>query len=709
MGGVLEVKGESSRRRVRVPFGTDLIVGSPFRCGRAPRPTRRRCGSRPGAAGSRSRLARPSTRAPSPAGSTSATVAGRGPRQDGKRPGHASSASAARSTSRRSRAGSRSTDAGAPVRANTVNGRVEIGMSGAEDVRADSVSGPVTIELPRGRASETSLISVSGRCECETLRGRRLLRDRANGQWADPVSSSGDDHGHRRGGLHRSRRFHRVHRAPPATTKRCGCSACRIGSSAACSRPTRASSRSSATDSCSSSTEPCSAVTTMFDVLDAFEAAAEDEMLPLWVRVGGHWGSPSRGATTSSGTTRTWRHGLSTWRRRASCSSAEALVQAGDHDGVEFSELGPVMMKGLVEPMSLFRAEAPACRRATADMPQSRRNLRRSSPGRDFVAADGFVHQLPDTDPAETREWFESLDAVVERRWHRPRPLPADPAARPRDRRATSASPPRSPRPTSTRFRPSRSRGSPATRPSSAASARTCGGTRWRWWTAPITDSTGSAVTSPPTRRPRRSTRSGFNHFFHGKDDGGHGDQVFIQGHAAPGIYARAFLEGRLTEDQLDAFRREVDGNGLLVVSASPAHAGVLGVPDRLHGPRPAERGRAGADQPVPAAPRARRHQPVEGVVLRRRRRDGRARVQGRPLDRGPREARQPDLRRELQPAAARRSGARRRQDHPRARDGVPRRGMERDQGDLGARVGCAARGRRRRRARAADERDGRR
>ena len=55
----------------------------------------------------------------------------------------------------------------------------------------------------------------------------------------------------------------------------------------------------------------------------------------------------------------------------------------------------------------------------------------------------------------------------------------------------------------------------------------------------------------------------GFNHFFRGKSDGGFGDQVFIQGHAAPGIYARAFLEGRLTEEQLDRFRRETDGNGL--------------------------------------------------------------------------------------------------------------------------------------------------
>jgi pyruvate dehydrogenase E1 component len=56
----------------------------------------------------------------------------------------------------------------------------------------------------------------------------------------------------------------------------------------------------------------------------------------------------------------------------------------------------------------------------------------------------------------------------------------------------------------------------------------------------------------------------GFNHFFRGKDAEGMGDQVFFQGHAAPGVYARAFLEGRLSESQLDHFRREVEpGAGL--------------------------------------------------------------------------------------------------------------------------------------------------
>lgn len=56
----------------------------------------------------------------------------------------------------------------------------------------------------------------------------------------------------------------------------------------------------------------------------------------------------------------------------------------------------------------------------------------------------------------------------------------------------------------------------------------------------------------------------GFNHFFRGKAADGMGDQVYYQGHAAPGIYARAFLEGRLTESQLDHFRQEVvPGQGL--------------------------------------------------------------------------------------------------------------------------------------------------
>ncbi|MGE5667933.1 MAG: pyruvate dehydrogenase (acetyl-transferring), homodimeric type, partial [Betaproteobacteria bacterium] len=55
----------------------------------------------------------------------------------------------------------------------------------------------------------------------------------------------------------------------------------------------------------------------------------------------------------------------------------------------------------------------------------------------------------------------------------------------------------------------------------------------------------------------------GFNHFWHGVSDRHGGDLVFVQGHSAPGVYARAFLLGRLTETQLDNYRQEVDGKGI--------------------------------------------------------------------------------------------------------------------------------------------------
>ena len=54
----------------------------------------------------------------------------------------------------------------------------------------------------------------------------------------------------------------------------------------------------------------------------------------------------------------------------------------------------------------------------------------------------------------------------------------------------------------------------------------------------------------------------GFNHFFHGKGDNYDGDQIYFQGHASPGIYARAFLEGRLTIEQMNNFRRELKPGG---------------------------------------------------------------------------------------------------------------------------------------------------
>ena len=72
----------------------------------------------------------------------------------------------------------------------------------------------------------------------------------------------------------------------------------------------------------------------------------------------------------------------------------------------------------------------------------------------------------------------------------------------------------------------------------------------------------------------------GFNHFFRGKDHPGGGDQVFFQGHASPGMYARAFLEGRLDEHDLNGFRQEkshiVDGR----VRALPSYPHPRQMPD---------------------------------------------------------------------------------------------------------------------------------
>src|SRR5215211_5811229 len=56
---------------------------------------------------------------------------------------------------------------------------------------------------------------------------------------------------------------------------------------------------------------------------------------------------------------------------------------------------------------------------------------------------------------------------------------------------------------------------------------------------------------------------TGFNHFWHAPSEGHGGDLIYFQGHSSPGFYARSFLEGRFSEEQLDRFRQEVDGGGL--------------------------------------------------------------------------------------------------------------------------------------------------
>ncbi len=145
-------------------------------------------------------------------------------------------------------------------------------------------------------------------------------------------------------------------------------------------------------------------------------------------------------------------------------------------------------------------------------------------------------------------------------------------------------------------------------------------------------------------------------------------------------------------------------GRRAVVVPPPATDAGLLGVPDGLDGSGRAELDLPGAVQPLPEQPRDQGHQRPARLGVPRRRRDGRARVARRDRSGRARGAGQPHLRHQLQPAAARRSGARRRQDHPGAGVVLPRRRLERDQGRLGPRVGLAARPGRRRRPREPDE-----
>ena len=71
--------------------------------------------------------------------------------------------------------------------------------------------------------------------------------------------------------------------------------------------------------------------------------------------------------------------------------------------------------------------------------------------------------------------------------------------------------------------------------------------------------SSESAAISPAIASSATLYEVGFNHFWRAPSDAHPGDMVFMQGHSSPGIYARAFLEGRLTEEQLQHFRQEAE------------------------------------------------------------------------------------------------------------------------------------------------------
>jgi pyruvate dehydrogenase E1 component len=178
------------------------------------------------------------------------------------------------------------------------------------------------------------------------------------------------------------------------------------------------------------------------------------------------------------------------------------------------------------------------------------------------VIIDGYSHQLPDIDPSETREWIDSLDSVVDQRGRpRARFLLARLMARARELQVgvpamvssdyINTIPPEQ---------------EPWFPGDEHIERRIRAFIRWNAM-AMVTranrryDGLGGHLSTYASSASLYEV--GFNHFFHGKADGGYGDQVFIQGHGAPGAYARAYLEGRLTEEHLDRFRREVGGGGL--------------------------------------------------------------------------------------------------------------------------------------------------
>ena len=174
---------------------------------------------------------------------------------------------------------------------------------------------------------------------------------------------------------------------------------------------------------------------------------------------------------------------------------------------------------------------------------------------------DGSMHQLPDTDPGETQEWLDSLDAVVDVNGkNRARYLLARLLERAQQSQVSF------PATVSTPYVNTITQENEPWFPGDEHIERRI--RAYVRWNAAImvtranytSDGIGGHLSTFASSASLYEI--GFNHFFRGKDDGVPGDHVYIQGHAAPGIYARAFLEGRLTEEDLDHFRREVGRGG---------------------------------------------------------------------------------------------------------------------------------------------------
>ena len=171
---------------------------------------------------------------------------------------------------------------------------------------------------------------------------------------------------------------------------------------------------------------------------------------------------------------------------------------------------------------------------------------------------DGFAHQLPDIDPEETEEWLDSLDAVVDQRGQaRAQYLMSRLVARARER--SIGTPASVSTPYVNTIPPEQEPWFPGDEDLERRIRRYI-----RWNAAAMVIRANKAADSIGGHLSTFASSAalyevGFNHFFRGKADGRPGDHVYIQGHAAPGIYARAFLEHRFGESDLDRFRLEID------------------------------------------------------------------------------------------------------------------------------------------------------
>ena len=172
---------------------------------------------------------------------------------------------------------------------------------------------------------------------------------------------------------------------------------------------------------------------------------------------------------------------------------------------------------------------------------------------------DGFHHQIPDNDPDETEEWLDSLDSVIKGDGQRrARYLMTRLLAHARSQNVEV--PASVSTPYINTIPPEQQAPFPGDETIESRIRRII-----RWNAAimviranKVAEGIGGHLSTFASSAILYEV--GFNHFFRGKDGGDPGDHVYVQGHAAPGIYARSFLEHRLSEDQLDHFRREIDG-----------------------------------------------------------------------------------------------------------------------------------------------------